>query len=176
MAELIVIMGPTGAGKGVQSDLIAAERGGVHLSSGALLRRDAQMAASLNTGHLAPTAEVNRVVAEAVQQVPANQLVILDGFPRQLSQAKWLDARLGEWGRTLKRVILLDATEAETRRRLLTRGRSDDNHAAIDEKWREYQTETLPVLAHYEQLGLLARVNGHGTPDEVAARIREVLA
>lgn len=168
-------MGPTGAGKSVQAERLAKASGGVHLSSGELLRRDPAEAAVLASGGLVPDAEVERVVSEAIKATPLNNNIVLDGFPRTLPEAKWLDQHLPKWGRKLERVIVLEVPTGVTQERLAKRGRNDDTPAAQREKLRQYEASTRPVLQHYRDAGLLAEVNGVGTVEEVSAAILEAL-
>lgn len=175
MARIVVVMGPTGAGKSVQAERLAKVSGGVHLSSGALLRQDPAEAAMLASGELVPDAEVERVVAKAIDDTPLNKNIVLDGFPRTLPEAEWLDDQLSKWGRELERVVVLEVPAAVTHERLARRGRNDDSPAAQREKLQDYEDLTRPVLEHYRDLGLLARVNGVGTIEEVARAVMEVL-
>jgi adenylate kinase len=169
------MMGPTGAGKTVQAAQLAATRGWAHLSTGELLRRDPEQAQQLQSGHLAPEAEVERVLAAALSRLPAEQTVVLDGFPRTIDEAKWLDAHLPDWSRRLERVVLVDVDAATSAERLQTRGRSDDSPAAQGAKWREYETVTRPVLDYYEDRHELTAVDGRGSVEAVADRIKELL-
>ncbi|HSX02775.1 MAG TPA: nucleoside monophosphate kinase [Candidatus Saccharimonadia bacterium] len=176
MAEIVVLWGPTGAGKTVQGERLATAKGWAHFSTGRLLRRDPVTAAQLRSGELAPTAEVQRVLTEAVAAVPRHQGIVLDGFPRTADQAAWLEQQLPQWGRHLRRVILLSIDEATSRERLRLRSRSDDSSAAQREKWREYQKLMQPLVAFYQPRGLLAIVDGGGTIDQVTESIEATLA
>jgi adenylate kinase len=176
MAKLIVLMGPTGAGKSVQGDLLAQELNGVHLSSGNLLRQDPKAAAMIADGKLAPAAEVERIVAEAVDAVPADQPIILDGFPRTMSNVKWMDDQLPAHQRDVTAVILIELDLETSMKRLGLRDRADDAPEAVKEKWDEYANKTKPVVEHYEALGVLKRVDGRGTVEEVHALISDALA
>jgi adenylate kinase len=176
LGTLIVLMGPTGAGKSSQGDLLAKELGGVHFSSGALLREDPKAAAMLVSGHLAPAEEVERVVGEAIDAVPREQPIILDGFPRTMSNVHWLDSELPKHNRVLRRVVLIELDIETSLQRLGLRDRADDAPAAIREKYRIFEEKTMHVVEHYEQQGLLARVDGRGTREQVQALIKAVLA
>jgi adenylate kinase len=176
MAKLIVLMGPTGAGKSVQGDLLAQELNGVHLSSGNLLRQDPKAAAMIADGKLAPAAEVERIVAEAVDAVPADQPIILDGFPRTMSNVRWMDDQLPAHQRDVTAVILIELDLETSMKRLGLRDRADDAPEAVKEKWDEYANKTKPVVEHYEALGVLKRVDGRGTVEEVHALISDALA
>lgn len=172
MAKLIVLMGPTGAGKSVQGDLLAQDLGGVHLSSGNLLRQDPKAAAMIADGKLAPAHEVERIVSQAVDAVPAEQPIILDGFPRTMSNVRWMDEQLPAHNRTVDAVILIELDLATVLQRLGVRGRADDTPEAVQEKLDEFNKKTRPVIEHYEALGVLRRVDGRGSIEQVQELVK----
>ena len=105
--------------------------------------------------------------------------VIFDGFPRTLAQAEALDRLLAETGTRLLGVVLVEVPEEELVRRILKRaeleGRSDDNEETVRRRLEVYREKTEPLVGYYEARGVLKRVDGLGTPDEVYARIRAAL-
>lgn len=172
MGELILLMGPTGSGKSTQGDLLAQELNGVHLSSGQLLRQDPQSAAQLKTGNLAPAEEVHRVVGEALEQVPEETPVILDGTPRTESDLKWLQENLERLKRTVTHVVVLDFDIETSLKRLSGRDREDDSLESIRKKYDWYNNMVRPVIEHYERVGLLTHVDGRGTIEDVYAQVK----
>lgn len=176
MASLIVLMGPTGAGKSVQGDLLAQELVGVHLSSGDLLRRDVAAAAAITDGKLAPAEHVERIVGEAVVAIPADHPIIMDGVTRTMSNVHWLEGKLTEWGRELQCVVLIELDLETSLKRLGLRHRADDAPEAVKEKWDEYTAKTQPVVDYYDSLGLLRRIDGRGSVDEVQRLLRNAIS
>ena len=128
------------------------------------------------TGQLVPSAEVERLVSAAVTAVAPEQSIILDGFPRDLEEAVWLDQQLSGWERTLDHVVLFEVAEEVSAKRLEARQRPDDTPAALKRKWQEYRELTEPVVTHYDDRGWLTRVDGNASVDHIYRQLRDVLA
>lgn len=116
-----MLLGPPGSGKGTQAGRIAAQRGWLHLSTGDLFRAHlkdrtplGQLARSyIDRGELVPDTVTVDMVRQRIREVPAARRVIFDGFPRTVPQAEALDTLLGELGRDLAGVVLLEVPRAE---------------------------------------------------------------
>ena len=175
MASLILIMGATGAGKSVQSDLFETELGWKHISSGRLLRQSAEFSKLLATGRLAPAEDVQALVGQALEQTQPTDTVILDGFPRTVEDSLWLDRFIAKTKIDLLGVILLKVNREESLLRLHERNRSDDTVPALEEKWHQFDIATAPVLNHYSEQGLLKTIDANGTIPQVHDRIIKVL-
>jgi len=117
------------------------------------------------------------MVREFIDGLPAATRVMFDGFPRTVAQAEALEALLGERGRSIGRVLLIDAPRDELVRRILHRsraeGRADDTPEVIARRFDVYAEQTQPVIERYERLGRVRRVNGLGAVDEVTDRLVE---
>jgi adenylate kinase len=169
----LVILGPPGSGKGTQAKPLAAEHGLRYVSTGDELRRaGGEVRRYIEAGELVP----DDVVVGLVRTTIGEEGYLLDGFPRTVAQAEALDAGLEQAGRELPRAILIDVTDAEVEQRLAGRGRADDDPATVRNRLRVYHDETEPVIAYYEQRERLRRVDGCGSADEVAARLRDAVA
>lgn len=175
--EVIVFIGPPGAGKGTQAELLTQRVGGVHLSSGAILRDHAssRVLGEMRQGELVREPEVDELLAQALEGAPQDKPWILDGFVRLAQDEVWLEESLATLGRHIDRIILLDISEEESERRVSQRGRSDDAVEALKERWDEYRHQTIPVIAGLEERGLLQKVNGVGSVAAVADQVAEVL-
>ena len=163
---MIVFFGPAGAGKSVQGQILAARNGWRWLSAGQLLRdtRDPELFAQMRTG------------GEALDRAKDIDRVVLDGYPRQLAQAKWLIEHRPEHGRDVALVIVLEVPRAELLHRLKVRGRIDDTPEVIDERLRIYRHEMYPVLDYLTEHGVnIAHLDGTGTVGQVHDRIMEEL-
>ncbi len=185
--EVLLLMGPPGAGKGTQADHLAQVRGLMKLSTGDMLRSHvrrgtdlgAEAQAIMAVGDLVPDDLIVAMVREtlAAQDVVA---VVLDGFPRTPVQAAALDTLLAERETGITAAIALEVAEDELVRRLLQRAaeqdRSDDNETTIRTRMQVYQQMTQPLLDYYRQRGKLHYVDGLGSVDDVFARLQKVLA
>ncbi|CAI7974172.1 MULTISPECIES: adenylate kinase [Parafrankia] len=185
----LVLLGPPGAGKGTQAARISARHGVPAISTGQLF--DQQISAGsplgrraehyVRAGELVPDEIVLDMVAERLATgIDCGVGFLLDGFPRTLPQAEALDRMLTATCGPLHLVLDLDVDETEVLarigRRSLSEGRLDDNQETARRRLKVFAEETAPLRSHYAEQGLLRTVDGTGTPDEVAARIEEILA
>lgn len=183
-----VILGPPGSGKGTQAELPATVLGVPHISTGELLRAEAEagtplgaeVAPLLAAGQLVPDALTEQVLERRLNAPDAARGALLDGYPRTVAQAQALDALLAARDRCIEFVLVLKVDDQTLLNRLLGRAaqqhRADDNPASIAERLDEYRQLTEPVLDHYRAAGLpIYEVDGTGTVDEVHGRIKSVL-
>jgi adenylate kinase len=171
-------MGVAGAGKSMQGRLLADEHGFAWISTGEVLRvlitgkRRQQML----EGKLLSDQEVVSVMDRVLELVDTSEEIVLDGFPRTITQAEWLlnQARLGRF--ELTAAFHLTASEKVVRQRLVERGRQDDTEQAINERFREYNAVTLPILEHFKQEGIqVCDINAAQTPRQVHDEITKYL-
>lgn len=173
---MIVFFGPAGAGKSVQGQILAARQGWRWLSAGQLLRdsRDLEMLRHMQAGHLVPAEDVNRIIADALRRANDVEKVILDGYPRNLEQARWLLENAAD--HPVELAIVLEVPKAELLKRLSLRGRADDTPEAIDERLRLYRAEIYPILEYLTGHGVnIAHIDGTGSVGQVHDRIIEEL-
>lgn len=181
-------MGAPGAGKGTQAVGVAQHFGVPAISTGSIFRDNVarktalgqQVEAIMAAGEFVPDELTEQLVADRLSQPDAADGWLLDGFPRTLHQVSALSDYLAARGQQLDAAIALEVPEALLTERLLNRaqieGRADDNEEAIRRRFEMYQQETEPLLAEYDRQGLVLRVDGVGTLDEVRDRISEALA
>jgi adenylate kinase len=175
-------MGPQGSGKGSQARILAKNHGFVALSSGSLLRatNDPEVRDRIDKGMLARSEDVIKVMESAIKAQAADKGIVIDAFPRMLNEAEWLRNFLQQIGRPLKVVIDLAVPRAESVKRLVKRlgieGRDDDSVEGINRRLELFEQETVPVLNFWKSQGLLTEVDGEGTVEAVAERIKQVVA
>ena len=184
----MLLLGPPGVGKGTQAQRLAKELGVPQISTGDMLRaavaagsevgRAAQ--AVMERGELVADGIVIAVARERIGEADAARGFILDGFPRTREQARALDETLAEMGTPLECCVSIRADEDVLVDRLLDRakleGRSDDTAETIRNRMQVYDEETAPLIDYYSAQGLLRPVDGVGTVDAVAERIREAIS
>lgn len=176
---MILFFGPAGAGKSVQGQFLAARQGWRWLSAGQLLRdtRDGEVLQAQQDGKLVTTDKVNQIVGDALNRAVDIDKVILDGFPRNLEQAKWLVDSRPLHGRSIGLVVVLEVPMDELMKRLHLRGRVDDTVEAIDDRLRIYRQEIYPILNYFTEQGInIVHVDGGGTPGQVHDKVMEELA
>jgi adenylate kinase len=181
MKQRLLFLGPPGAGKGTQANKLAASHHLLHLSTGDLLRAEVQAGTPLGQeaeavmarGELVSDALVLAIVRQRLAHHQGGWL--LDGFPRNLSQAIALDELLQELQQSIELVVLMELEAPVLLQRLLARGRTDDNEGVIRHRLSVYEEKTAPLIAHYRAQGLLQPVEANGTVEEIADRISMLL-
>lgn len=176
---MVIFFGPAGAGKSVQGQILSARHGWRWLSAGQLLRdtHDAELIREMQSGSLVDVNRVNGIMMDALKGAQDIDHVILDGFPRELTQAKWLIETQPEHEHSIDLVVILEVPKAEILRRLKIRGRADDTPEAIEERLRIYRSEIYPILDYFnDQHIMISHIDGTGTVGQVHDRIEEEVA
>ena len=184
----LIMLGPPGAGNGTQAAIVSAAHAVPAISTGDIFRANIKNETPLGlqvkeitaSGGYVPDEITNEIVKNRLAEADAARGFLLDGYPRTTGQVEALDAMLAEAGHALDAVIELTVDTDEVVGRLLARaveqGRADDTEEVIRARMRLYAEETAPLAAVYRERGMLHRVDGMGTVEEVTARIDRVLA
>lgn len=205
----LVLFGPPGSGKGTQARLLRKEFGLNHISTGELIREEVKLGTHagiearpyLKDGQLVPGHLVREMAENAMSDLNYDDF-ILDGYPRTVEQASWLDEYLGTLNLDLDAIISIHVpadtlVERLSRRRVnaltgenyhldfkpppgnldpsLVVQRSDDEPAAIRKRLEVYARETAPVEEFYSGRPYYYEVDGLGDQMDVFERIKGVL-
>jgi adenylate kinase len=206
----ILILGAPGAGKGTQSKFISEKLNIPHVSTGDILRKEISLSTELGkkvreyveSGKLVPDEIIADILLNELKSDIYKNGYILDGFPRNLNQARILE----EKGIAFDRVILIDASEDEIVKRLSGRRvckncnavfnvyynkpkvdgicdycggkliqRDDDKEEVVRNRFKVFYEQTMPVINYYEQKGVLIKVNGNNSLDDIKNEIFSLL-
>ncbi len=211
--DIIVFLGAPGAGKGTQAALVAGAMELEHMSTGELFRQAVQrgdemgrkVKAFVEKGALVPDEITIQMVLGRLTQPSIARGTIMDGFPRNLAQARSLDSALGKLGQSLKSVVYIKVEQSELIRRLASRWlcrmcqsphardseksgpsacskcggelyqRADDTPSTVKKRLEVYFSETAPLIEYYKGRGKLVEVDGEGDPKLVTGRIVKAL-
>ncbi len=188
----VVLLGPPGAGKGTQAQIIAGRLGVPAISTGDIFRANVsgqtelgtQAKAYMDAGDLVPDEITVAMVKDRLAEDDATSGFLLDGFPRTISQGEQLRESLAELGHKLDRVLELVVQEDELVRRLSGRRmlvdgkevqRDDDKPETVRHRLEVHRERTAPLSQFYEAEGLLVTIDAVGSVDEVTERAMKAL-
>lgn len=187
MKTFVVLMGAPGAGKGTQAKRLQVSLGLPQVATGDLFRANLKNETALgklartymDKGELVPDEVTVAMVRDRLSQSDCEGGAILDGFPRTTAQAEALDELLEEFSAKIAVVPFIDVNQDVLVERLAKRaeieGRADDNEETIRVRMEVYRSETAPLLNYYKEKGLLVKVNGEQSIDEVTADLTNVV-
>jgi adenylate kinase len=211
---ILILLGPPGAGKGTQAKLLAQQYGIPHISTGDMFRDHKargtplgkKVQAIMDAGGLVTDDLTNEMVKDRLSQPDVAPGFILDGYPRTVGQAQYLDLLLRSLGRSIDKVISYDVAEENVVERISGRRscpkcgavyhvssnppkrsgfcdrdvtplvqRDDDKPENVLKRMQEYGAKTEPLKRFYRDRGLVADVDGVGTPEGILAVTRKAL-
>lgn len=184
----IVFYGPEGSGKGTQAKLLSEALHIPILTSGDLVRDAAAndkgiigevVRQSLAEGKYVADSEMFVLWKWRLKDEDAAGEWIMDGFPRNVEQAKFLDDKISKYGYKIEKVIYLNLSEEESYRRLIKRGRPlhegsnelHDSPERIKNRLELYKHGEKDVLEYYRQQGVLVEVNADQSVENVHKEI-----
>ncbi|AWN22100.1 adenylate kinase [Deinococcus irradiatisoli] len=184
--QVVIFLGPPGAGKGTQAERLAAEHGLTKISTGDILRDHVargtelgqQVAPILESGKLVPDDLLIALIRDQLSKMETVR-VIFDGFPRTTAQAQELEMLLEQLGAPISAVPLLEVPDDVLIARIVERGKSsgrnDDNEQVARHRQEVYRQQTQPLIDYYAARGHLKPINGVGSMDEVYQRLQQVI-
>jgi adenylate kinase len=183
----LIFLGAPGAGKGTQAQILAGSAGIPHISTGDILRAEVKEQTELglkaksymDKGELVPDALILDMIRGRLSQEDASKGWILDGFPRNVGQAEFLDRLLTEIGQSYDLAIDLSVPQERLVERLLNRAtiqnRPDDTEDVIRRRLVVYDEQTAPLIDYYQRKGLFHSVNGDRELAEVTSDLEALI-
>lgn len=183
MATRLIFLGPPGAGKGTQAQLLAELLNIPHISTGNILRGAVALGtplgqkaqAFMEKGELVPDELLLDLVRERLNQGDTQNGWILDGFPRNVSQATFLNDLLQEMQQSCQ-CINLEVPDQVLVERMLERGRNDDTPESIKTRLSIYHNDTAPLIGYYRDQSSLKVVDGDRSMAEVTQTLKQLVA
>ncbi len=177
--KIVTLLGPTGSGKDTQADLLSSKFGYDVIKIGRIIRRLAEtntkIAQEIQNGQLADNNIVNKIIIDKITTSIPSDGIILDGYPRHISQAKWLDRELAKNRQKLSWAILIDISDEVVKKRLEKRHRSDDTPTNIAKRLAIFHNQTAEVINYYRQSDRLKVVDGNKSIDHVAHDLEQAI-
>ena len=187
---IIILLGPPGSGKGTQANFIQNKFSIPHLSTGDILRQSVKNETDLGNkvknimakGELVSDDLVLDVIKERVSQSDCNLGFILDGYPRNITQAESLNIVLKDIDRNIDRILFLDVDFEVLESRIESRSkennkekRADDTSEVLIKRLDEYKAQTAPLGEYYSNNKKFKKINGMNTISEVSLDIENFL-
>lgn len=186
----VVLLGPPGAGKGTQAQLLAHELRVPQVSTGDIFRANVGQGTELgllaktymDAGNLVPDEVTVAMIRDRLGQPDAQHGYLLDGFPRTVAQAQALDDFLAEFGHPLDGVLEIQVPDEAIVERLSSRRapdgsvRDDDKADVVRHRLTVYAQETAPLVDFYRPRQLVHPIDGVGDVKEITRRALDALA
>tara|TARA_B100000029_G_scaffold516813_1_gene634912 strand:- start:95969 stop:96526 length:558 start_codon:yes stop_codon:yes gene_type:complete len=177
----LILLGTPGAGKGEQAKRLSKKFGIPHISTGDLLRSEMEggtlvgkkISGFVNKGELVSDEITQEILAKRIKKEDCRPGFILDGFPRNLNQADFLGKALKKIKAPLDLVLNIEVPDITVISRLAYRHRKDDTPETISHRLEVYQKVTAPLVDYYSKMGILVRINGDQSMEEVTKNILE---
>lgn len=186
----IIFYGPEGSGKSTQAKLLSEKLKAPALVSGDLVRKYAKEDKGImgdtcrevfKTGHYVPDSEMFVLWKHRLKEPDADKGFVIDGFPRNMDQVRFLEEKLEKYNKKEDIVFFLKVSEKESIKRLLKRGRKSpdgslhDTPEKIKERLKRYKKEEKDVLKFYKKKRLLRIINGEQSIEKIHNDIMEIV-
>ena len=187
---IIILLGPPGSGKGTQASFIQNKLSIPHLSTGDILRQSVNNKTELGEivknimakGELVSDDLVLKIIKERISKNDCDKGFILDGYPRNITQAESLKEVLKDINLNIDRIVFLDVDFKVLQSRIETRSkenngeiRTDDTSEVLIKRLDEYKLQTAPLAEYYGEDKKFKKINGMKTISEVSHDIENFL-
>ena len=171
---MIILFGLAGSGKSTQGQILAEKYGLVWLSVGQVLRDTGKFDKILKKGELVDDKEVVKIMNEKIEEIrKEGKDIILDGFPRDMVQAKMVAKDLAG---DVKKAVILEVPKDELLVRIMARGREDDTREAIERRFEVVEKNLRGIVRELEKNSIkIKRVSGLGSVEAVTKRLEREL-
>ena len=184
MAKRLIFLGPPGAGKGTQAQTLSENHQIPHISTGDILRAAVtnqtplgkQAKDYMDRGELVPDTLIIGLIQDRLAYEDTKNGWILDGFPRNVNQAAFLEELLTELDQSADCVLNLEVPDEVLVERLLARQRKDDNESTIRRRLEVYHRDTVPVINFYQERETLKTIDGNLSMEEVSNSLSEAIS
>ncbi len=187
---ILILLGPPGSGKGTQAAFIKNKLDVPHLSTGDILRKSVKDATDLgkivdkimSKGKLVPDTLVLDIIKERILEEDCKKGFILDGYPRNISQAESLKDVLEEINMEIDHIIFLDVDFDILQSRIKTRAKENNEEIRVDDtsevlikRLDEYKNQTAPLEDYYTNYKNFNKINGMSSISNVSLEIEKLL-
>ena len=179
----IILFGHPGAGKGTQSKYLVEKLHNIQVSTGDILREEIKrnsdigqkITNNMNEGKFVNDKIVNSLIEKLINDTRKKNKLIFDGYPRSLSQAKYLDLLLDKTNQKIDHIFFLNVNKniiiERIEKRKILENRSDDDTDTILKRYDTYMETTKPVLDFYSQNPNFHEINGTQEIDLITREI-----
>ena len=179
----IILFGPPGAGKGTQSKYLVNKLKNFQVSTGDILREEIkknsdigqQIISNMNEGKFVSDEIVNSLIENLIYDPQKKDKLIFDGYPRSLSQAKYLDLLLDKSNQKIDHIFFLNVNKdtiiERIEKRKILENRKDDDNSTILKRYEIYMETTRPVLDFYSKNSNFHEIDGTKEIDQITKEI-----
>ena len=183
----LILIGPTGAGKGTQARHLVKKLNNFQISTGDMLREEIQKNSEIgkkilndmNDGNFVNDQIVNSLIENVLLDPKKKGRLIFDGYPRSLTQAKNLEQLLIKTNQIINFIFFLNVNKETIIKRIEQRKiiekRSDDDLETIVKRYDTYMDTTKPVLNFYSQNSNFYEIDGSSKIEEITSKIDNFL-